>query len=198
MGRMELQSPYLLITSGFLAFASVNFLTRFITPRAACQTVKQKWKWRNVATSLVHSVVTGIWAPICFMQEPDMHTDLIRIFTRLQSCASERLYRVLSVRRTGHGGDQPEAQHGRVLRPPLLCRSLLRFGGGVAPVRGVRRALPHGRDQLDLPPLPSAAHHHSPAKIYIYLQDKCIVQCRYFRHIQNTPAWLDDSMVDCS
>jgi len=78
---MELQSPYLLITSGFLAFASVNFLTRFITPRAACQTVKQKWKWRNVATSLVHSVVTGIWAPICFMQEPDMHTDLIRNFT---------------------------------------------------------------------------------------------------------------------
>lgn len=96
---MELLPPHLLITAGFLAFASVNFLTRFITPRAARQTAKQKWKWwglnkmttnkylrlnltcitrksthkhivcrRNVATSLVHSVVTGIWAPICFVQ----------------------------------------------------------------------------------------------------------------------------------
>merc|ERR1711860_132190 len=39
------------------------------------------WKWKNVATSLIHSFITGLWAPILFYQNPEMSNDLIRAFT---------------------------------------------------------------------------------------------------------------------
>ena len=58
----------LVIAVGFVTFATVNYLTKFVVPAQACQTAPQKWKWRNVATSLLHSLITGIWAPICFYQ----------------------------------------------------------------------------------------------------------------------------------
>ena len=56
------------ITVGFLTFSLVNYLTKYIVPREACHTMQQQWKWRNVATSFVHSFITGLWAPICFYQ----------------------------------------------------------------------------------------------------------------------------------
>ena len=56
------------ITIGFITFATVNFLTKYIVPPQASQTVQQRWKWRNVATSFLHSLITGIWAPLCFYQ----------------------------------------------------------------------------------------------------------------------------------
>ena len=56
------------IATGFLTFSAVNFLTRFVIPDSACQSPQQSWKWRNVATSFLHSLITGIWAPICFYQ----------------------------------------------------------------------------------------------------------------------------------
>ena len=56
------------IATGFITFSTVNFLTRFVIPDSACQNPQQSWKWRNVATSFLHSLITGIWAPICFYQ----------------------------------------------------------------------------------------------------------------------------------
>lgn len=69
------------IALGFLTFSTVNFLSKYVVPLQASQSKQQKWKWRNVATSFVHSLVTGIWAPICFYQAPEMRDDLIRTFT---------------------------------------------------------------------------------------------------------------------
>merc|ERR1719228_2187718 len=71
----------LVIGIGSVTFAVVNSLTGLIVPEVACQTRQQKWKWRNVATSLVHSLVTGVWAPLSFYQAPEMQDDLIRSFT---------------------------------------------------------------------------------------------------------------------
>jgi len=69
------------ITLGFVTFTTVNYLTKYLLPSQASQSVQQKWKWRNVATSFVHSLITGVWAPICFYQAPEMRDDLIRTFT---------------------------------------------------------------------------------------------------------------------
>jgi len=69
------------VALGVTVFSVINFLTRFILPNNATRTFQQKWKWRNVATSLMHSIITGIWAPVAFFQAPEMCDDLIRTFT---------------------------------------------------------------------------------------------------------------------
>jgi len=66
---------------GAATFAIVNCLTGWLVPGVACKTAQQKWKWKNVATSLVHSAITGLWAPLTFYQAPDMQDDLINKFT---------------------------------------------------------------------------------------------------------------------
>jgi len=70
-----------LIGVGAATFALVNCLTGRLVPEVACQTKTQKWKWRNVATSLVHSCITAVWAPLTFYQMPEMQDDLIHTFT---------------------------------------------------------------------------------------------------------------------
>ncbi|XP_030634485.1 TLC domain-containing protein 2 [Chanos chanos] len=35
------------------------------------------WKWRNISTSFVHSLITGVWAVLCFYLHPQMAEDLI-------------------------------------------------------------------------------------------------------------------------
>jgi len=69
------------VGSGMATFALVNSLTGWVVPDQATKTYQQRWKWRNVATSLVHSIITGIWAPLAFYQAPHMQDDLIREFT---------------------------------------------------------------------------------------------------------------------
>lgn len=69
------------IALGVVTFATINLMTKYVVPAEACHTSQQKWKWRNVATSFIHSLITGIWAPICFYQAPEMRDDLIRKFT---------------------------------------------------------------------------------------------------------------------
>lgn len=66
---------------GLVTFSTTNFLTRLILPITAQQTRQQSWKWRNVATSLIHSVITGVWSPLAFYQAPEIQDDLIRSFT---------------------------------------------------------------------------------------------------------------------
>ena len=58
----------LVIVGGAATFAVVNIVTRHLVPPTACQTQQQRWKWRNVATSLVHSIITGIWALSVFIR----------------------------------------------------------------------------------------------------------------------------------
>jgi len=71
---------------GLTTFTIVNFLTRFIIPKLASQTQQQRWKWRNVTTSLIHSLITGIWSPLAFYLAPDMRDDLITSFTTSCYC----------------------------------------------------------------------------------------------------------------
>lgn len=42
---------------------------------------KLQWKWRNVATSLIHSIITGVWAPLVFYQSPGMCEDIIHAYS---------------------------------------------------------------------------------------------------------------------
>jgi len=72
---------HLVICAGAVFFSLVNRVAGWLVPGTVCQTQQQKWKWRNVATSLVHSAITGIWAPLAFYQAPDMQDDLIQKFT---------------------------------------------------------------------------------------------------------------------
>jgi len=71
----------IVIAVGVLVFTLVNWLTSNLVPAIACQTAQQKWKWRNVATSLVHSAVTAVWVVISFCKAPEMKNDLVRTFT---------------------------------------------------------------------------------------------------------------------
>lgn len=71
----------LYIGLGFTVFSLTNYLTKYVVPDSATNSFQQKWKWRNVATSLFHSIITGVWSPIAFYQAPDMCNDLIHKFT---------------------------------------------------------------------------------------------------------------------
>lgn len=84
--KMDECSAPLWVCLGLATFTTTNFLTRFILPNSANQTKQQSWKWRNVATSLIHSVITGIWSPLAFYQAPQMRDDLIRSFTPSCHC----------------------------------------------------------------------------------------------------------------
>ncbi|XP_056139239.1 TLC domain-containing protein 2 [Lampris incognitus] len=38
---------------------------------------RNAWKWRNISSSFVHSMITAIWAVLCFYLHPQMAEDLI-------------------------------------------------------------------------------------------------------------------------
>ena len=40
------------------------------------------WKWRNIATSLVHSAITAVWSPLGFYLHPEMCGDVAFAFNR--------------------------------------------------------------------------------------------------------------------
>ncbi|XP_029026356.1 TLC domain-containing protein 2-like [Betta splendens] len=42
---------------------------------------RNAWKWRNICTSFVHSLITAIWAVLCFFLYPQMAEDLIETFS---------------------------------------------------------------------------------------------------------------------
>jgi len=69
------------VALGAGTFAIFNFLTRWLLPASADGSIAQRWKWRNVATSLLHSILSGAWAPFVFYQAPEMQDDLISTFT---------------------------------------------------------------------------------------------------------------------
>uniref|UniRef100_A0A8C5ML82 TLC domain containing 2 n=1 Tax=Leptobrachium leishanense TaxID=445787 RepID=A0A8C5ML82_9ANUR len=74
---MELTDPALLVTGlSFAGFRLLNGkLLRLVpTPGSA---LRNPWKWRNIWTSFIHSLLTGIWALLGFYLHPEMAEDLI-------------------------------------------------------------------------------------------------------------------------
>ena len=65
---MSLLSVSGTVLSGAATFLLTNILTRLLVPPAASDNQQQRWKWRNVATSLVHSLITGLWALKAFYE----------------------------------------------------------------------------------------------------------------------------------
>ena len=77
----------LLVTgTSTILFSLVNSLTSKIVPVSASKTNQQRWKWRNVTTSLVHSIVSAFWVVLSFLNAPHMMDDLVNTFTA--SCHS--------------------------------------------------------------------------------------------------------------
>ena len=57
---------WLVTGAGVITFVLVNSVTDLLVPASASNTRQQRWKWRNVATSFIHSLITGIWALAAF------------------------------------------------------------------------------------------------------------------------------------
>ncbi|XP_030192909.1 TLC domain-containing protein 2 [Gadus morhua] len=72
---MELNSVILTTAGSAVFFRLVNnAFGQLPMPESAC---KNAWRWRNICTSFVHSIITGIWAVLCFFLHPQMAEDLI-------------------------------------------------------------------------------------------------------------------------
>ncbi|KAM6933142.1 TLC domain-containing protein 2 [Xenentodon cancila] len=72
---MELSSV-ILTTGGSIGFFRLMNagVSKLPIPESAC---RNAWKWRNISTSSVHSLITAIWAVLCFFLQPQMAEDLI-------------------------------------------------------------------------------------------------------------------------
>lgn len=72
---MELSSVILTTGGSFGFFRLVNSgVSKLPMPESAC---RNAWKWRNISTSFVHSLITATWAVLCFFLQPQMAEDLI-------------------------------------------------------------------------------------------------------------------------
>ncbi|XP_067866072.1 TLC domain-containing protein 2 [Heterodontus francisci] len=72
---MEWNPEVLIVGLSFGSFKLINQGLKYLpAPESA---LRNTWKWRNIWTSMVHSVVTGIWAVLCFYLQPRMAEDLI-------------------------------------------------------------------------------------------------------------------------
>ncbi|XP_046891451.1 TLC domain-containing protein 2 [Hypomesus transpacificus] len=72
---MELNSVILTAGGSIGFFKIVNSVFgKLPMPESAC---RNAWKWRNISTSFVHSLITGIWSVLCFVLHPQMAEDLI-------------------------------------------------------------------------------------------------------------------------
>ena len=70
------------VSFGVFFFVALNGLTsRFLVPESASNNPRQRWKWANIFTSLVHSTITGLGAPLLFYYEPDALDDMINGFS---------------------------------------------------------------------------------------------------------------------
>ncbi|XP_020495045.1 TLC domain-containing protein 2 [Labrus bergylta] len=76
---MELSSVVLTTGGSVGFFRLVNAgVGRLPIPETAR---RNAWKWRNIATSFVHSFITAIWAVLCFFRHPQMAEDLIETYS---------------------------------------------------------------------------------------------------------------------
>ncbi|XP_040277748.1 TLC domain-containing protein 2 [Bufo bufo] len=83
---MELLDPGVLVTgASFSCFRLLNGRLESLIP-APSSALRNPWKWRNIWTSLVHSLLTGIWALLGFYLHPQMAEDLISTHSRFSHC----------------------------------------------------------------------------------------------------------------
>ncbi|XP_062409002.1 TLC domain-containing protein 2 [Sardina pilchardus] len=76
---MELTSVILTTGGSACFFKLVNCgISKLSMPESAC---RNAWKWRNISTSFFHSLITGIWAVLCFYLHPRMAEDLIGTYS---------------------------------------------------------------------------------------------------------------------
>ncbi|MBN3322572.1 TLCD2 protein, partial [Atractosteus spatula] len=73
--EMDLSAVVLTVGGSVGFFRLVNNgLAKLPIPETAR---RNTWKWRNISTSFIHSLITGIWAVLCFCLHPEMAEDLI-------------------------------------------------------------------------------------------------------------------------
>ncbi|KAM9320640.1 TLC domain-containing protein 2 [Gastrophryne carolinensis] len=84
-----MEPGFLITGASFVAFRLLNGRLRKLIP-APDSALRNPWKWRNVSTSLVHSLLTGTWALLGFYVHPEMAEDLIST----HSCFSHSLIAV--------------------------------------------------------------------------------------------------------
>ncbi|XP_077150584.1 TLC domain-containing protein 2 [Ranitomeya variabilis] len=83
---MAVPDPGVLVTgASFLAFRLLNGRLQTLIP-APSSALRNPWKWRNIWTSLVHSLLTGSWALLGFYLHPEMAEDLISTHSRFSHC----------------------------------------------------------------------------------------------------------------
>ncbi|XP_075218225.1 TLC domain-containing protein 2-like isoform X2 [Lycorma delicatula] len=76
----DINIGYIVAFLSFLLFFSNSiWVLSAIVPTNARKSKHQEWKWRNIANSLVHSIITGCGACIYFWQYPEMGENLIYI-----------------------------------------------------------------------------------------------------------------------
>ncbi|MBN3308323.1 TLC domain-containing protein 2 [Amia ocellicauda] len=72
---MDVSAVVWTVGSSAAAFKLLNAaVDKFPIPETAR---RNTWKWRNISTSCIHSVITGVWAVLCFCLHPQMAEDLI-------------------------------------------------------------------------------------------------------------------------
>ncbi|XP_053313091.1 TLC domain-containing protein 2 [Spea bombifrons] len=83
---MELIDPGVLLTgASFACFRLLNGKLQRLIP-APSSALRNPWKWRNIWTSFIHSLLTGTWALLGFYLQPEMAEDLISTHTRFSHC----------------------------------------------------------------------------------------------------------------
>ncbi|XP_048746766.1 TLC domain-containing protein 2-like [Ostrea edulis] len=63
-----------------VGFYVLSVFAEVLIPRAA---ENHAWKWKNISTSLVHSIISGLWSCICFYDNPKLAEDMIQTHTVL-------------------------------------------------------------------------------------------------------------------
>ncbi|XP_069471506.1 TLC domain-containing protein 2 [Ambystoma mexicanum] len=71
-----MDSAVLLVAASFTSFHLLNRAVERLIP-APQSAQRNRWKWRNIWTSFVHSLLTGSWSLLAFYLHPKMAEDLI-------------------------------------------------------------------------------------------------------------------------
>uniref|UniRef100_A0A1B6EW31 TLC domain-containing protein n=1 Tax=Cuerna arida TaxID=1464854 RepID=A0A1B6EW31_9HEMI len=78
---------YIVVILSMILFFCNNIWTlKLIVPTSARTSRRQEWKWRNIANSMIHSMITGCGACVCFYQSPEIRRDLISKWTFSSHC----------------------------------------------------------------------------------------------------------------
>ncbi|CAG0899870.1 unnamed protein product [Darwinula stevensoni] len=69
------------ILFGVLIFCCFTLLFHHCVPASANHTTRQAWKWKNIATSCTHALITGLGAFLVMYLKPEIAEDLISTYS---------------------------------------------------------------------------------------------------------------------